>query len=259
MPTGNLQYSQVENDYDFFHVTCHIDGTLKEKIEWGEFVDLDRLLLKERSGYRNHDDTKLELIAKDGVVYITPSNERTSRISGLRHWKQAFHVYTAVYSKANPHRASEIWQYLHVINLAAGSYVWDNVAFYDYTFRQLMSSKLIRSWAKTYTQGWNLAMTELLTKSSNASAGNSQQRFAGKQGGAKKDWRDYCCWKFNKNKCDHSSSCDWDHRCTYCGGWYHRFLSCRTRLRRDDRWDRSKSPQHKRWSSPRRGGNSSKK
>ena len=70
MPTSNMQDSHVENDDDFFQVTCHIDGTLKEKIEGGEFVDLDRLLPKERSGYRNHDDTKLELIVKDGVAYI---------------------------------------------------------------------------------------------------------------------------------------------------------------------------------------------
>ena len=74
-------------------------------------------------------------------------------------WEQAFHVYAAIYSQANPSHATEIWQYMHVINIAAGSYSWENVSFYDYTFRQLMSQKPKHSWAKTYTQGWNLAMT----------------------------------------------------------------------------------------------------
>ena len=42
--------------------------------------------------------------------------------------------------------------------MAASSFQWDNIAWYDYTFRQLMAVKPYRSWAKTYTQFWNLAM-----------------------------------------------------------------------------------------------------
>ena len=53
--------------------------------------------------------------------------------------------------------ASELWQYVYVIQTAAYSNPWDNVAFYDITFRELMASKPWRSWAKTYTQGWNMA------------------------------------------------------------------------------------------------------
>ena len=67
-------------------------------------------------------------------MYLTPVSDREGKISGLRKWEQAFRVYAAIYSKANPCRAAEIWQYLHVINTAAASYTWDNVAYYDYTF-----------------------------------------------------------------------------------------------------------------------------
>ena len=137
-PSGNAAYNCEQGD-DFFHVACHIDSNLKAKIERGEFIDLERLLPKERFGYRSSaEGNKLELVSKDGVAYFTPVNDR-SKISGIRTWEQAFRVYAAIYSKAQPSRASEIWQYIYAINLAAASYAWDNVAFYDFTFRQLMS------------------------------------------------------------------------------------------------------------------------
>ena len=201
-----------DNDDDFFHVTCHIEDSLKEKIQKGEYVDLERLLPKDRAGAGPSEENKLELFSKDGVAYFAPTLDRSSsnKISGLRRLEQAFRVYAAVYSRANPHRASEIWQYVHVINIAASAYSWDNVSFYDQTFRHLMSSRPSRSWSKTYTQGWNLAMTDPLSKhghSSNSVKGNSARNSLS----GKKDWRDYCCWKFNKNRCDHGSSCDWDH------------------------------------------------
>ena len=31
-------------DDEYFHLACHVDSTLKAKIERGEYVDLDRLL-----------------------------------------------------------------------------------------------------------------------------------------------------------------------------------------------------------------------
>ena len=36
-----------DNDDDFFHITCHIDPTLKAKIERGEYVELERLLSRD--------------------------------------------------------------------------------------------------------------------------------------------------------------------------------------------------------------------
>ena len=57
----------------------------------------------------------------------------------MRQWKQAFRVYAAIYSRANPTRAAEIWQYVEIINQAAGTYVLENVASYDFHFRKMMS------------------------------------------------------------------------------------------------------------------------
>ena len=127
-------------------------------------MDLEKLLPKERGGVRTFDE-KLEIFSKDGVAYFAPTQDRqVNRISGLRKWEQAYRIYAAVYSRTNLHRASEIWEYVHVINIAASSFSWDNVSFYDHTFRHLMSVKPNCSWSKTYVQGWNLAMTDPIFK-----------------------------------------------------------------------------------------------
>ena len=259
-PTGN-EINEIgniaiacENNDDFFHVTCHVDVSLKEKIERGEFVDLERLL--PHNTFRTNDESRLEIVNKNGMTYFAPVQDRNIKILGIRKWEQAFRVYAAIYSKANPHRASEIWQYIYVINLAASSYSWENVAFYDNMFRQLMSIKPNRSWSKTYIQGCNLAMTEPIARTQSS----VQNRQSGGQN--HHDWHDDCCWKYNKNKCNRND-CAWDHRCTYCGGWNHSFYNCRKRQKRRDRrsspHDRnsSKGP-HKHGSSPRRSTPSKK-
>ena len=70
----------------------------------------------------------------------------------VKKWDQAFRVYAAIYTHANPDRASEIWQYIYVIHTAAAANPWDNVYFYDINFHELMASKPWRSWGKTYTK-----------------------------------------------------------------------------------------------------------
>ena len=113
----------------------------------------------------------------------------------------------------------------YVIHKAASNYYWDNVAFYDFTFRQLMARKPWRSWSKTYNQAWNLAMSDLISK--NNSSGKNFQGSGGSQQ-QKQDWRDDCCWRYNKNRCNKTvNDCKFDHRCTYCGGWNHRYFNCR--------------------------------
>ena len=131
----------VDDDDEFFHVTCHIDDNLRSKISKGKFVDLERLLPKDRIGVgslaTNPSENRVELVTREGHTFFKPVKE--SQINGLRKWEQAFRIYAAIYTNANPERSGEIWQYIHTINVAASSYQWDNVATYDLTFRQLMS------------------------------------------------------------------------------------------------------------------------
>ena len=101
------------------------------------------------------------LSAREERTYFIPqSTNNTVKINHVRAWERAFRVYAAIYTQANPHRAAEIYQYVHTINLAAMSFSWDNVAYYDYHFRQLMAKNPQRSWGKVNTQLWSLAMRD---------------------------------------------------------------------------------------------------
>ena len=218
-----MLWRQFDSDDIFFHVTCHVEPSLKSKIQNREFVELERLLPREMSvglGFTMNKDHVMELISKGGQTYFALARDK-EKINGVCKWDQAFRVYVAIYSEANPSRAAEIWQYIHVIHRAAAVYNWENVSFYDFTFRQLMATKPWRSWSKTYTQAWNLAMNEPISKSmSNNNSNNSSS--------SGKDWRDDCCWQFNRNRCKKPApDCHFDHRCTYCGGWGHGFHNCR--------------------------------
>ena len=165
-------------DDDFFHLTCHIDTSLKRKIENGEYVDLDKLIQKEsnifnpRSNMTN--ETKLEWVQSEGSTYLVPA-KNTSKINCFRCWEQAFRIYVTIYCTKNPERAREVWQYVSVINTASMSYNWDNVYNYDIVFRQLMEFNPNRSWGVTYNQMWNLSMTTPL----GGQSGNSQRRSFG--------------------------------------------------------------------------------
>ena len=183
----------LDEDDEFFHVTCHISQTLKSKIAKGEFVDLDLLIPKDKyGGYVNaHKENKVELVSRDGHMYFKPIKENS--INGLRKWEQTFRMYAAIYTESNPERSGEIWQYMHVINVAASSFQWDNVANYDLTFRQLMACRPHRSWAKLYNQGWNLAMRDPIGKVQTVT--NYQQNSAKSfsthsNSNGKRDWHD---------------------------------------------------------------------
>ena len=129
------------------------------------------MLAKDGSTRMFNEEKRIELVSRGGATFFTPVQDRDCKINSIRKWEQAFRIYVAIYTRANPERATEIWQYVYVINTAAMSYHWNNVAFYDCTFRQLMAFKPWRSWAKTYTQDWNLAMRDPISRNSNNNNG----------------------------------------------------------------------------------------
>ena len=117
------------SDNDFFHLICHIDQNLKQKIEKGEYVELDRLLSKDRFnalGSQNDGQgefERLEWVRNENGTFLMPA-KRANRINSFRKWKQAFRIYATIYCSANPTRAREIWQYISVINTAASAFIW---------------------------------------------------------------------------------------------------------------------------------------
>ena len=62
LATGNIpNIGAGVSDDNFFHLTCHIDPNLIHKIEKGEFIELEKLLPKDKLG-RNGDDNRLEWV-----------------------------------------------------------------------------------------------------------------------------------------------------------------------------------------------------
>ena len=85
-----------DNDDDFFHVTCHVEDSIKVKIQNGEFIDLSKLLPGKRSDFTGTGDSEtLELVAPDGHTYFTPAKYRENRVTGIKTWDQAFRIYAA--------------------------------------------------------------------------------------------------------------------------------------------------------------------
>ena len=159
----------------------------------------------------------------DLTLYLQPSE---AKINSVRCWEQAFRVYAAIYSKANPGRAAEIWQYVHIINVAASAYTWDNIANYDYTFRQLMAANPKRSWAKIYNQMWNISMRDPVSRNAPNFSGSSQTGGKGFKGEGKKNKPKYC-WAVNRGeKCKDGEKCKFVHRCSYCDAGGHGRNAC---------------------------------
>ena len=210
--------NHLTDDGEFLHITCHVEKATRIKIQRGEFVELAKLLLKPKNlkKVENGDKQRIDLISRDGRAYLEEV-DHSERITNVRKWEQAFRIYATIYSQANPERAAEIFQYINVINHAAKSYTWECVEYYDFMFRQMMESKPNRSWSKNFPELWTMAMTDPITKYHNQGKGGVSKP---------KDWRDFCCWRFNKGHCKHGPRCRYDHKCTYCGSRSHPVTKC---------------------------------
>ena len=228
-----------EQDDEFFHIMCHIDPVLKGKIEAGAFVELEKLLPKSRVQIMK-DDRKFQLYVQEGETFFAPP-DREAKIGSIRRWEQAFRVYAAIYCNVNPSHSAEIWQYVYTINKAAASFAWENVYYYDITFRHLLEKNPQCSWGKTYKQMWNIVMCDPISKQ------NSQRRSFGGESSFNSAWKGAAshtgratagnsqssqltkkpkyCWKYNKNR-THDASCDFIHRCSFCDSAGHPILEC---------------------------------
>ena len=191
-------------------------------------MDLEKLLPKVKNiGSR---EELAQLVFKEGKPYFMNTSDRKRRITNVHRWEQAFRVYAAIYSQANPSRSSEIWQYVFIINKAASVFNWTNVAEYDFIFRQMMSANPQRSWGKTYNQMWNICLLDTQKgtsshQSNNTPGSSTSGKRQFKSGGAKIK-PDYC-WKFNrKGHCKWGADCKFINRCSYCDDANHGLNQC---------------------------------
>ena len=139
--TGKQSTAVIDEGYVV--VASHMDENTVLKVQRGEYIDFGKLILKDR--ILVEEDQQLEMIIKGGKAFYILVSETTT-ISSFSRWEQAFRVYSNIYSKAQPHRSSELIEYNHIIHMISLTYIWDNVYLYDKDFRIHMSKNPTRSW-----------------------------------------------------------------------------------------------------------------
>ena len=132
-------------DDNYMVVGAHIDAGLKQRIVNHEYMDSAHLLPKDRIS--QEEDHGMKLVNKGGFTYFAPVSDRENAgsITSFSRWEQAFRVFSNVYTKYYPNRATELIQYNHIIYSASQSFIWDNVYSYDKEFRMHLSNYPHRS------------------------------------------------------------------------------------------------------------------
>ena len=160
-PGRNAQVIDLENNFvhsamvdeSYLVLATHIDENLRNKIEKGEYVDLAKLLPKDRIA--QEEDQRLQMVMKNGQTYWVPVNNSVA-INNFTRWELAFRVYSDIYSRANPTRSAELIQYNHVIHTISTQFIWENVYDYDKDFRIHMSKYPLRNWSIILQQAWSM-------------------------------------------------------------------------------------------------------
>ena len=151
-----MAYSTAACDDNYIVVGTHLEQALQLKIINHEYVDFARLSPKGNKVSRE-EDHRMELVSRGGFTYFVPVSDREiSQITNFSKWEQAFRVYSNIYMRAYPTRASELIQYNHIIYTASCTFVWENVYTYDKEFRMHLSNYPQRSWAIILQQAWSM-------------------------------------------------------------------------------------------------------
>ena len=201
-------------DENYRVVGGHLDLTMRTKIINNEYVDFAKLLPKDRIQL---EEERAQWTIKNGMPYCVPLGEITA-ISSFSKWEQAFRVFSAIYTKAYPHRANELIQYSHIIHTASMSYYWDNVYGYDKDFRLHMSEFPSRCWSVILQQAWALRLKDKIRQHNDSGRSNAPQVDYGKR---------EICKRFNRGRCTYGFRCKYEHRCSFCFKMGHGVHNCR--------------------------------
>ena len=208
-------------DEDYLIVAAYVDEVLERRIRSGEYVDFSRLLPRDR--VQMQQDNRLELVNMNGHLTCTPASNANGQelsITSFARWEQAFRVFSNIFTRQFPQRASELIQYNHVIHTASMTYAWSNVYAYDIDFRLHMARHPQRSWSVILQQAWNLCLKD------QHEMGNRKHSFGGNAQGGSGRKRDIC-FRFNAGKCTYGSRCKFDHHCGICGRHGHGAHNCK--------------------------------
>ena len=219
--------SVAKMDEDYQMIDAHKEPSLKAKIQNFEYIDLSKLITRNRSGGVREEESHFEFIHKNGQTFLSLLSERDyTQISSYPKWEQAFRIYSNILTSKYPSKATELLQYNHTIHSASQSYHWDNVYAYDKEFRYHIARHPVRSWAIILQQAWTMLLKDRL-KNDNSLFQRGTFTGNGKQNKRDKE----PCRQFNRGKCTFSLSCKFDHHCSVpkCGKFCHGAHICHLR------------------------------
>ena len=124
-PQGNQLMNAVFMDDDYMVLAGHVDENMSERIAKGDYVDLAKLLPKDRLSGTTSEGQRLQLVIKNGQSFWVPLSESIS-INNYMKWEQAFRIFSDIYSQAHPNRSSELIQYSHIIHTISSQFIWGN-------------------------------------------------------------------------------------------------------------------------------------
>ena len=219
-----IQHSTVV-DENYMVIGAHLEPALMDRIKRGDYVDFAKLLHRDKTLY---DEPRLELINKGGHTFFVPAEREVQGVTSFHKWEQAFRVYSNIYVREHPSRASELVQYNHVIFTATNMYIWENVYTYDREFRVHMSYFPDRSWAIILQQAWAMNLKDKINLGNNGFKGlPNNSNNLGNQNKFKRE----ICKKYNKGLCNRGRSCHFEHRCLECGKFGHGEHICRQKVK----------------------------
>ena len=84
-------------DKNYLLLGSHVELALQEKVKSGEYVDLAKLLPRERN--LHSEDQRMELVNRGGQSFFIPVSDRDSGggITSFNKWEQAFRVFMNIY------------------------------------------------------------------------------------------------------------------------------------------------------------------
>ena len=225
--TTNQLASTVDENY--LVIRSHVDAALQQKIVENQYVDFAQLLPKNK--VNREEDHRMEIISKGGLTYFVPVADReTSAINSFAKWEQAFRVFSNIFTRAFPHKATELIQYNYVIFTATNTYYWDEVYTYDREFRMHISNFPHRSWAVILQQAWSMYLKNKISESrGNVSANGNTGGHGGHGNQPHPNKSNENCKRYNKGKCPNGALCRYQHRCDECGKFGHGAHICRRR------------------------------
>ena len=217
---GSEFYHSVLVDEQYVLVENHVDEVTRRCIVASEFIDLARLLPRDR--VQMQQDNHMEMVNRNGHTYWVPATDKdVAAINNYGKWQQAFRVFSTIYVEAHPNKAKELMQYSHVIFLASLTFAWENVYAYDIDFRLHTSKHPGRNWGIILSQAWTMRMHDCIHPMSDKEGNRDGYSTMTPQRPKK------ICWKYNQGRCTYGFNCKFDHRCGVCGKSGHGAHICR--------------------------------